>query len=556
MKVDLIAFNCRYTHSCLALFYVRGELEKHTSQQPEILQFTINDPYYSTLLKITDTVADVLFFSVYIWNADYITRLLRDIHKAVPEFLFVLGGPQAPALAKTLTQPITVVKGEIEGIDPLFYTDLQSKKLKSFYVCSQPQTASFAFPYREDDFDNHLKNRNIYYESSRGCPFSCSYCLSSVSRGIQSKNVSTVKKELASIIKHTPPIVRFVDRTFNADPQRALDIWLFLLKISPPTMSYHFEIAPDIFTEEMFTFLETIPAGFFQFEIGIQSTNKATLNAVNRKTSIEKSFNTIKRLLSFNTIHLHIDLILGLPYDSRESFSQSLRDIFSLHPHYIQMGLLKVLPDTGIEKDADKYKIEFCSQPPYQVLSTSWMRHSEIRSLYFLGECVESFYNNRFFKTFFLYIASAYRDSIPFWEELLKLCHDNNFFSLAQTQSFMNTLLFEYIRSDPKKNLLKELLIYDWLSCGHRFLPDGINEDLNVIRNTLYKNLPESLPDFYDQHGKNLFFKKNVFYIFSAELLLFTGLSKEGKDGSVVFLREVKEGVIKKNTCLFLGSSS
>jgi radical SAM superfamily enzyme YgiQ (UPF0313 family) len=550
MKVDLIAFNCRYTHSCLALFYVRGELEKQTSIQSEILQFTINDPYYNTLLQITNTEAEVLFFSVYIWNADYIKRLLRDIHKAVPEFLFVLGGPQAPSLAKTLSQPTTVVTGEIEGIDTSFYTDLVSKKLKPLY--SSKQAASFAFPYKSADFDTQLKNRNIYYESSRGCPFSCSYCLSSISRGIQSKNLSSVKKELAILVKHKPPSIRFVDRTFNADPQRALAIWMFLLKNSPKTTCYHFEIAADIFTEEMFTFLESIPVGFFQFEIGIQSTNKTVLSAVNRKMSIEKSFNTIKRLLAFDTIHLHVDLILGLPFDSQQSFYQSLREIFSVHPHYTQMGLLKVLPGTGIEANAGLYEIEYCSQPPYQVLSTKWLKHKEIRHLYLLGECLESFYNNRFFKTFFRYIASEYEDCIPFWEGLLEICNDNNFFSLAKTQALMNELLFICVRSEPKKTLLEELLLYDWLSCGHRFLPKGVNEDLTATRNTLYKNLPETIPDLYDQRGRNFFFKKNVFYKFSGELLRFTGLSKKMKDGYVVFLSEEKSGVIKKNVSLLI----
>lgn len=550
MKIDLIAFNCRYSHSCLALFYVRGEIKKHTSTVPTIYQFTINDPYYDTLLKITGSDADALFFSVYIWNADYIKRLIQDIKIAAPEFIIVLGGPQAPSLlAKDLNPPITLVLGEIEGVEPSFYTDLISKKLTSLYVCES--TPLFDFPYTDDDFENQLKNRNIYYESSRGCPFSCSYCLSSISKGINSKVLSTVQKELSIIIEQKPTVVRFVDRTFNADPKRALQIWSFILEKTHPSSCYHFEIAPDIFTEEMFTFLETVPSGLFQFEIGIQSINADTLKAVNRKMDIEKAFITIKRLLSFNTIHLHIDLILGLPNDSQQGFQKSFSSLFKLQPHYIQMGLLKVLPDTGIEASSDEYSIKYCTNPPYQVLSTKWMNHAEIRHLYLFGECFESFYNTRYFKTFFRYINESDRDCFSFFEELLELCVYKNFFSLAKTQAFMNDILLEYCRSDSKSELLEEILIYDWLSCGHRFLPTGLNGDLTAARNDLYKTLPEKIEDLYDQKNRNFFFKKNVFYTFSGAFLNFVGLAKNSVPGSVVFL-DKEEGLLKKNKCLLL----
>nr|MBF0221869.1 DUF4080 domain-containing protein [Desulfobulbaceae bacterium] len=335
-------------------------------------------------MKITGTDADALFFSVYIWNSDYIKRLIHDIKTAVPEIIIVLGGPQASSLFEDISPKVTLVRGEIEGVDPSFYIDLALKNLRPLYTCKP--MPRFDFPYTDDDFENQLKNRNIYYESSRGCPFSCSYCLSSISKGINSTDISRVEEELSILIKQKPTIVRFVDRTFNADPKRALQIWSFILKNTPPSSCYHFEIAPDLFTEEMFAFLETVPKGLFQFEIGIQSINVDTLTAVNRKMDIEKAFITIKRLLSFNTIHLHIDLILGLPNDSVQSFQKSFRALFKLHPHYIQMGLLKVLPDTGIESSAKEYSIKFCRKPPYQVLSTKWMTHSEIRHLYLFGE--------------------------------------------------------------------------------------------------------------------------------------------------------------------------
>ena len=216
------------------------------------------------------------------------------------------------------------------------------------------------------------------------------------------------------------------------------------------------------------------------------------------------------------------------------------------------MGLLKVLPDTGIEASSSKYNIEFCSHPPYQVLSTKWLKHTQIRRLYLFGECFEAFYNNPYFKTFFRYIANSGRDCISFFNGLLDLSISKDFFSLAKTQPFLNEILFDYAHSEPDKEILEELLIYDWLSCGHRFLPKGVHENLNDIRNGLYKTLPETVPDLYDRKTRNFFFKKNIFYKFSGDLLKFTEIKEQSKEGHVVFLPSENK-VIKKNKCLFLG---
>ena len=253
MKISLIAFNCRYSHSCLALFYVRNELEKFLPESSvSINQFTINDPYYEALLKIKDYQTEALFFSVYIWNAVYLCRLINDLHSCLPDLPIVLGGPQAPSLREKLSFGPTLVHGQIEGVSQNFYKDLANKNLQSDYFGSSITT--FSYPYKQEDFQGQLKNRNIYYESSRGCPFFCSYCLSSISHGVLSKDIEQVKKELSAILKESPKNLRFVDRTFNANPERSLEIWDFLLENADDTCSFHFEIAPDLFTKEMFCF--------------------------------------------------------------------------------------------------------------------------------------------------------------------------------------------------------------------------------------------------------------------------------------------------------------
>ncbi len=549
MNIHLIAFNCRFSHSCLALFYVRQAFTKHLpNSNASIHQYTINDPYYETLLHITGAQPDVLCFSAYIWNAQYVSRLLADLKLVLPDLPIIIGGPQGPAMQKELPFPVTVVQGEIEGVDQSFYTDLASGLLKEQY--NSVPVKNFNYPYIQDDFSSQLKNRNIYYESTRGCPFSCTYCLSSVSRGVAAKNIDTVRKELTTILHHSPSVIRFVDRTFNADPQRTIILWQFLEETADPSTCFHFEIAPELFTEEMFVFLEKLSPDRFQFEIGIQSTNPATLTAVNRKMNIDVVSDNVKRLLSFDNIHLHLDLILGLPFETPQTFKQSFLDVFALHPHYIQMGLLKTLPDTAIYKSKAEFGIASCSQPPYQVMATSWLNHEQLTRFYWLGECVEAFYNNRYFKTLFSYLHTSDLDPFEFFSRLLDVCFEKNLFKLAKTQKLLCEILHQYTQTiDP---LFRELLIYDWLLCGHRFLPDCFNEDLKAPRDFLWNNMPEQAPNVYKQRERNTFFKRSIFFQFSGKMLNQIGLSETKEKGYVCFLPEQKPGVIKHCQTIFM----
>lgn len=545
MNIRLIAFNCRYSHSCLALFYVRNELEKYIpSCSLSIEQFTINDPYYETLLKITGFQAESLFFSVYIWNASYLCRLLNDLHSIAPELPIVLGGPQAPALREKLTFKPTVVHRQIEGIERSFYHDVVGGTLQRDYWAEAVH--SFGYPYKKEDFQDQLLNRNIYYESSRGCPFFCAYCLSSTSRGVVFKDLDLVKKELLDIISYSPKILRFVDRTFNADPDRTLELWRFIKDHADETSSFHFEIAPDLFSEEMFQFLEGVRGNFFQFEIGVQSTNPKTLAAVNRKIDLEKSFVNIKRLKDLGTINLHLDLILGLPEENQKSFAQSIRDGLALQPHYLQVGLLKVLPDTALALNIKALGIKACHEPPYQVLATQAMDHKTISHLYWLGECVEAFYNKGYFKTFFSYAIMHENDIFLFFEQLLTLCSRGNFFSLARTQVLMNDLLFALVDSHKDRAVLIECLILDWLLCGHRYLPAVFELDINTHKKFLWKNAPQELEGLYTKPERNFFFKKGVFFKFSSVVLSPTGISDADADSFVIFETNEVNGKIKE----------
>ncbi|MFQ6759050.1 MAG: DUF4080 domain-containing protein [Deltaproteobacteria bacterium] len=540
MQISLITLNARYSHSCPALFHVRNALARALPESSLALhQFTINDPYYQTLLRITGDQPEIICFSVYIWNADYTMRLVGDLRRILPEIPIILGGPEATFMAlASLPAGCTVVRGEVEGLGDDFFRALAALTLQAEY-CAAP-APPFAMPYWEADYAPHLANRNIYYESSRGCPFSCSYCLSSVGQGVRYRELPEVEQELAQILAHKPKIIRFVDRTFNALPERSLAIWRWLLA-QPGETLFHFEIAPDLFSQEMLAFLAQVPQGRFQFEIGLQSTNPATLEAVNRKMDLKKAQENIRRLVAFDNIHLHLDLILGLPCETEATFTASLNEAFGMAPHHLQMGLLKVLPGTAISKAAEAFGLVSAATPPYSVLATRWLDHAALSRLYWLGECLEAFYNNRFFRNLWAYIRETGEEPFGFFTQLLAICQAADFFSLAKTQEFMTRMLVELAHTRPDRELFCELVRFDWLVSGQRLLPPWLDaEPSKEIRDHLWRSLPEELPPHYTRLTRNEFFKRGIFARFSGSLLTVVGLAQgqASPGGYVCFFQE------------------
>ncbi len=550
MRITLVAFNARYTHSCLGLFHVRNELENHFPDlNHEFLQLTINDSTYEALLRITATRPDYVFFSAAIWNSNVVADLIRSLTTCLPACKCVVGGPQAEVIGATLKEgTCTVVLGPVEAVNSDFYRDLAARNLKLVYgSCSSSSAKGYSFvsPYRDSDFRSHLVNRHVYYETSRGCPFSCIYCLSSAQKGVLHKDLPQVAAELSHILSHRPRVVRFIDRTFNDRPERALAIWRFLVEQQTQTL-YHFEISPDRFTDEMFDFLRGVPQGMFQFEIGIQSTNPDTLKAVRRPMDVGKAHEIVTKLASLNTIFLHVDLILGLPYETAQSFYLSFADVFSMSPHYIQMGLLKILPDTPICHTSEEYGYRFCSTPPYSILANKWIDHEKLRDLYWFCECVERFVNNRYFLSLWSYLRRKGEDITAFFLHLLSVCLSRSFFSLSPTQELLCSMLLAATSSRSDAPVVFELLRFDWLRCGHRFLPKCLataEETSSVLKKRLFHVLPESIDGVYDVGEKNQFCKKGLFLIFSENSLLELGYSAQKGKGCLCFLPEKVSGL-------------
>ena len=531
MRLSLIALNARFSHSCPALFCLR-EIFAAALPTSEITlqQFTINDPCYDTLLAITDAEPDLLCFSLHVWNHSQTLRLVADLRRLLPGVPVLLGGPQAACLVPAeLPAGCTLVRGEAEGLGPDFFYDLAANRLAGQYQAAPGP--DFAMPYRPEDFAGQLANRNIYYESARGCPFACSYCLSSLERGLRFLPLAQVFAELAAILAHRPRVVRFLDRTFNADQERALVIWQWLLA-QPGETLFHFEIAPDLFSPELLDFLATVPCGRFQFEIGLQSSNPATLAAVNRRTDLERTRENLRRLVAADNIHLHLDLILGLPFETPESFRASLNEAFAMAPHHLQMGLLKLLPTTPLAQAATEFGLLASAAPPYPLLANRWLSHAELARLHQLGQCLEAFHNNAFFRATLDHLRKSGEEPFAFFSSLLDICRKRAFFRLARTQDFLHSLLLEMVQERPDAALHGELILFDWFASGRQQWPPGLagQEALREAKNFLWKSLPENFPPYYNGQTRKDFFKRALFCRFSGELLDSLGLASDGRE--------------------------
>ena len=530
MKVKVVGINARFTHSCLALFYLRQQLEAHIDGvEVELCHFTVNDPYYTLIQRIDQGKPDYVFFSALIWNSMLVERLIHDLPVMNASCRYVVGGPQAPVLKETAyaSERISFFCGDIEAAGPGFYRDLEQGNPRHSYSCSffKAGVDRLDYPYRDEDFAGPLKNRHIYYETSRGCPFSCTYCCSAMEKGVFHKGLGQVFSELDHILGFAPKVVRFLDRTFNDNRERALKIWKYLAEHGGQTL-FHFEIAPERFDEEMLSFLGLVAPGRFQFEIGIQSTNPDTLGAIRRRVDTTEAAAIVKKLRIPENIHLHLDLILGLPYETTDTFAASFNEVFHMNPHYIQMGLLKLLPDTPIFGQRQQFGYRSSASPPYSFFSNSWLSPSETRAMHWFGECVEMCVNNRYFVSLWRYFSSRDENMATFFSQLAETFRQEGYFWKAATQETLSRLLLGHISGRKDERVLLELLRYDWLRCGHRFLPAHLHHDetdVDELRKRLFRELPAEISGLYGLSGRKLFFKKGVFSAFSRETLVHLG---------------------------------
>lgn len=476
MKVILVAINARYSHSNLALLYLT-QVAEDFSDLIIIKSFTINSTAETIVNELIMENADAYGFSVYIWNAQIIDAILPRLKRACPQARIFLGGPEVSYTTKRWTQKhpdvdyIICGPGEA-GFRLLLHTGFRHDK--KIITEQNPAFSEIDFPYKNIDF-GIFENRYIYYESSRGCPFRCTFCLSSLQeQKLEFRRPAAVKAELAAILKESPTLIKFIDRTFNAHRPHYHPIWKFLLKEFPDTSTgFHFEIDPALLDDSDFKILEQCPPGLFQFEIGIQSINSESLKSVRRNISWHRTQPNIERLVQLKNIHIHVDLLVGLPHDNMEHTIHSFNEVYSLGANYLQLGFLKVLPGTRIREQATEYGISFRENPPYEIIENQWLSREDVSELKQIAGILENMHNPGNLKTVLIELVSHYESAFGFFRKFSefitaqdlsgKMNHREE--KIKALASFIDALI------PHRKQFLTDCLRWDWCSnvMDHRY---------------------------------------------------------------------------------------
>jgi len=482
MNIILVAINAKYIHSSLAAYSLYAYLSEEEKQHVQIQEFTVNQPEALVVSELFRAKPDVLAFSCYIWNIGMVMSLVETFKKIMPHVQIIAGGPEASyEYDGLLSQGVDIiVRGE--GEEP-FKTLVQSFLQKSHHNAPIYEPAEsipleyIPFAY-ESGFAN-LQNRIIYYETSRGCMNRCGYCLSSATKGVRFLPIERVKSDLDKFISAGVKQVKFVDRTFNCAKHHALAIWEYLIRNDNGLTNFHFEIAGELLDGEMLTLLAKARKGLFQFEIGVQSTNPRTLECIQRKTDTHKLFENVRRLKLNGNIHLHLDLIVGLPYEDYASFKQSFNDVFTCFPHKLQVGFLKLLKGSQLRKDAEMYGIEYKKNAPYNVLKTDFVSFAEINQVHKIEHMVETFYSATGFYSTVRFMLVNFATPFDFFDALAMYWEEKNYHTMSHKKMAMYSLLHKFGENflPDKLHHICELLKFDMLLQENvRTFPSWIND--------------------------------------------------------------------------------
>ena len=471
MKVLLTAVNAKYIHSNLAIYSMKAYAEQKGCPGVEIqlAEYTINQQQDGILRGIYEEKPDLLCFSCYIWNISFVRELIRDVKKILPKTRIWVGGPEvsydAEDFLKEMPQVTGVICGEgeetfAEVVRTYAQWEKQEEEPKALgnilgVVYREGKNLIFTgnrdilnmdelvFPYENLSLFEH---KIIYYESSRGCPFSCSYCLSSIDKKLRFRSLLLVKKELQFFLDHQVPQVKFVDRTFNCKKEHAMEIWKYIKEHDNGITNFHFEIAADLLTEEEIGLIAAMRPGLIQLEIGVQSTNERTLQEIRRKTSFQEICKKVRAVAEGENVHQHLDLIAGLPYEDYKSFQKSFCDVYALRPQQLQLGFLKVLKGAYMEEMADAYGCVYKSKEPYEVLKTKWLTYGEISRLKGIEEMTEVYYNSgQFFYTLEA-LVKEFPDAFTMYEELADFYKGKGYFAVSHARISRYEILREFLQ--------------------------------------------------------------------------------------------------------------
>lgn len=492
-KFLLIGINAKYIHSNPAIRSLKSYVDSELQSCVELVEYTINNRSEEILADIFKHKPDAIGFSVYIWNVKIVKELIKNLSKILPDTDIYLGGPEVSFESDTYLKEYPNVKAIIIGEGELIFKNLIRKcvanetneealkeipglLLRTGHTGAQEPVPmdSLPFLYQATGTQNEtnddcglpadFEHRIIYYESARGCPFRCSYCLSSIDKTTHFRSLDLVFEELSFFLKNQVKQVKFIDRTFNCDSKRANTIWQYLIENDNGITNFHFEIAADILTDESIDILNKMRPGLVQLEIGVQTTNEETLRAINRPCKISHLAETVAKIRNKNNVHIHLDLIAGLPYEDFKSFKKSFNDVFNMKPDQLQLGFLKVLNGAPIKGQVEKHGIRYTDEPPYEVLCTKYISYREILTLKNVEQIVEIFYNSAQFTNALPYLLKFFNTPYDMFEAIGNYYEHNGLFIITPARSRRYDILLEFAQTVDGIDIeeLRELLTLDF----------------------------------------------------------------------------------------------
>ena len=481
MKILLAACNAKYIHSNLAVYNLKSCSGEYSSRVV-VKEYTINQIRDDILKDIYLEQPDVVCFSCYIWNISFVRELVPDLKKILPQVEFWAGGPEVSYDAVEFLKKNPAFFGVMVGEGEETFHELAG-----YYIKPETLSGIRGVAFRDENkgrdivhtgwrelmdlskvpfaYSNltEFKNRIIYYESSRGCPFSCSYCLSSIDKKLRFRDIELVKKELQFFIDNKVPQVKFVDRTFNCKHDHAMEIWRYITENDNGITNFHFEISADLLRAEELALMKTMRPGLIQLEIGVQSTNPQTIKAIRRTMDFEKLKGIVEQIHSFGNIHQHLDLIAGLPYEGYDSFHKSFCDVYALRPEQFQLGFLKVLKGSHMMEMTGEYQILYKDREPYEVLSTAWLTYGEILRLKMVESMVEVYYNSGQFQNTLEYLEKFFPDAFSIYERLGSFYMEKGYGDVSHTRMRRYEILLEFLEDMPEISMdqVKDQMVYD-----------------------------------------------------------------------------------------------
>ena len=483
MKILLAACNAKYIHSNLAVYNLKSCSGEYSSRVV-VKEYSINQIRDDILKDIYLEQPDVVCFSCYIWNISFVRELVPDLKKILPQVEFWAGGPEVSYDAVEFLKKNPAFFGVMVGEGEETFHELAG-----YYIERKPETLSGirGVAFRDENkgrdivhtgwrelmdlskvpfaYSNltEFKNRIIFYESSRGCPFSCSYCLSSIDKKLRFRDIELVKKELQFFIDNKVPQVKFVDRTFNCKHDHAMAIWRYITEHDNGITNFHFEISADLLREEELALMKTMRPGLIQLEIGVQSTNPQTIKAIRRTMDFEKLKGIVEQIHSFGNIHQHLDLIAGLPYEGYDSFHKSFCDVYALRPEQFQLGFLKVLKGSYMMEMTGEYQILYKDREPYEVLSTAWLTYGEILRLKMVESMVEVYYNSGQFKNTLVFLEKYFDDPFRMYEALGRFYEKKGYSEISHSRMRRYEILMEFAgeQKEIPSEALSDVMLLD-----------------------------------------------------------------------------------------------